>query len=108
MSKSRFNVFHFRTCIVDSPLPLVPPFLFDPSIDVFYEQEVRDVMQSLDGTAYQPLETPTIDLFFSLDVVMCRTTLSLADLEKLPVAVLATLVMQNLFNQPRVLLRMTC
>lgn len=98
----------FRTYFVDSPLPLVPPFLFDPSIDVFYEQEVRDVMQSLDGKAYQPLETPTIDLCFSLDFVICRTTLSLADLEKLPVAMLATLVMQNLFNQPRVLLRMIC
>lgn len=84
-----------------APVQLSPPYRAKTDEDALFDEEMRAVMAALKPEAITPLPVPAIDLWGRGRRVRRSQTVSLQQLKLLPFPVLATLVMMNLFNEPK-------
>lgn len=86
---------------VVTPVQLSPPYRAKTDEDALFDEEMRAVMATLKPEAITPLPVPAIDLWWRRRRVRRSQAVSLQQLKLLPFPVLATLVMMNLFNEPK-------
>lgn len=84
-----------------TPVQLSPPYRAKTDEDALFDEEMRAVMATLKPEAITPLPVPAIDLWWRRRCVRRSQAVSLQQLKLLPFPVLATLVMMNLFNEPK-------
>ena len=84
-----------------TPAALDPPYSVTTEQDVLFEAEMKTAMNRLKAEAIAPLPVPPMDLCAWERSVTRRSQIDLQRLKQLPLPLLATLVMMNLFNAPK-------
>ena len=84
-----------------TPAALDPPYSVTTEQDVLFAAEMKTAMNRLKAEAIAPLPAPPMDLCARERSVTRRSQIDLQRLKQLPLPLLATLVMMNLFNAPK-------
>ena len=84
-----------------TPAALDPPYAVKTEEDALFEEEMKAAMERLKAEAIAPLPVPAMDLCVWERSVTDRSQIDLVRLKQLPLPMLATLVMMNLFNEPK-------